>query len=74
VVVDDAFWEKLGEKIGGKIGEALKPINEKLDRVDKRTGLLVEESARKLATRNFGDNFSRSFTCSPSSRFMTLSL
>ena len=41
----------MGEKMGEKIGEKLKPVNEKLDRVDKRTGLLVEESARKLFER-----------------------
>ena len=64
--VDDKFdsigkeLKSIGKELESadkKRDEALKPIHEKLDRVDKRTGLLVEEVARKFAARKFGEDF-----------------
>jgi len=45
----------------GAINKRLGAINKRLSTLEARTGLLVEEKARKMAARQFGEDFSRRF-------------
>jgi hypothetical protein len=63
---DDAFWKKFDAKLKQELKQVkqelkqeLEPMKKSLDRLEKRTGILTEEKARKVAMHLFGSSFSK---------------
>lgn len=60
-VVGKVVEEKLEEKLEAKLEEKLAPVRKSIASLDKRTGILVEEKARNMATQMFGSGFCKRF-------------
>ena len=69
--MDHRFNERFNE-MDLRFNERFNEMDQQFNTLNQRTGLLVEEAARKFVTRNFGEKFSRSFTIKSTHDVITL--